>query len=420
MSNPLPHRSLQSRSRRAAGTLGALLSVLLPADFGGLAASLPALSGTLAAPGAACLLALSLTSCNKGDAAAARDPAKTVRIKPVAREDVQDVLSYPADLKPWDEVRVYSRVPDRILAFPWKDGSEIKRGSRLAIIRAGGISEGIQQVGAQIDALDAQIENQQAELARLEKLLASGAISQAEYDRLDAGLRANKAQRRALTAGKGQLSATASDSTILAPISGVIADKTLTVGDMATPGVALCRIITVDPLKMQLRLVERDVAKVHKGQEVQLTLDAYPGRVFRGVVNAVLPYLDQQTRTNTVEVTVPNAKDAQTGERALKPGMFGRAELVVSRRSGVLVAPEPALLLDSRILEQQKPGEMLRKAFVVDKDGIARQRLVRLGARKGSMLEVLDGLAEGDHLVVRGQHGLKDGQKVKVVEAAKL
>jgi membrane fusion protein (multidrug efflux system) len=356
----------------------------------------------------------------KGDAKAdAAAEAKTVRVEPVGREDIEDVLNYPADLKPWAEVRVYSRMPDRILSFPWKDGDEIKRGSRLAIVRAGGVSEGMEQVGAQIDALDVQIENQQAEVDRLKKLLASGAIAQAEYDRLDAALRATKAQRRALTAGKGQLAATASDGVIQAPISGIIADKMLVAGDMASPGVPLCRIISVDQLKMQLRLVETDVTKVRAGQQVQLGLDAYPGRTFQGVVTAVLPYLDQQTRTNTVEVTVDNPKEPETGQRPLKPGMFGRAQLVVSKRTGVVVAPEPALLLDSRILEQQKPGETLRKAFVVDEQGVAKERLVRLGARKGTMLEVLEGLAQGERLVVRGQHGLKDGQKVQVVEAAK-
>jgi membrane fusion protein (multidrug efflux system) len=310
-------------------------------------------------------------------------------------------------------------MPDRILDFPWQDGDEIQRGKRLAIIRAQGIAEGMDQVGAQIDALDAQIGNQQAEAARAKQLLGTGAISQAEYDRIDTAVRATQAQRRALTAGRGQLAATASDGTILAPISGIIADKLLMVGDMASPGVPLCRIIVVDQLKLELRLVETDVPKVRAGLLVQLTLDAYPGRVFEGKVTAVLPYLDQQTRTNTVEVTIENPKQADTGERALKPGMFGRARLVVSKRQAVLVAPEPALLLDSRILERQKPGESLRKAFVVDAQGVARERIVRLGARKGSLIEVVDGLRQGDRLVVRGQHGLKDGQPVQLVEATK-
>jgi membrane fusion protein, multidrug efflux system len=366
----------------------------------------------------AALAAAPLVGCKaKADAEAKAEELKTVRVEPVGREDIDDILSYPADLKPMAEVRVYSRVPDRILSFPWEDGDEVKRGNRIAVIRNDGVSQGMEQVAAQMDSLDAQLENQEAELKRLERLLASGAIPQAEYDRLKTGVVSAKAQRRALAAGRGQLATAASDGVIQAAINGIIADKMFEVGDMAVPNAPLCRIIAVDELKIELRLVESDVPKVKKGQVVQLSLDAYPGRAFEGVVANVLPYLDQQTRTNTVEVTVVNAKDAKTGERPLKPGMFGRAVLVVAHRAQVLVAPEPALLLDNRILEQQKPGEILRKAFVVDAEGTAKQRLVRLGARKGSLYEVLEGLSEGERLIVRGQHGLRDGQKVQIVEA---
>jgi multidrug efflux system membrane fusion protein len=84
-----------------------------------------------------------------------------------------------------------------------------------------------------------------------------------------------------------------------------------------------------------------------------------------------------------------------------------------------LVAQELALLLDNQILDKQKPGEILRKAFVVTADGTAHKRIVKLGARKGSMWQVLDGLKEGEQLIVRGQHGLKDGQRVEIVEATK-
>ena len=123
--------------------------------------------------------------------------------------------------------------------------------------------------------------------------------------------------------------------------------------------------------------------------------------------------------TNRVEVVVDNPKDEKTGERPLKPGMYCRAELVVERRPNVLVAPERALLLDNQILDRQKPDEVLRKAFVVGDDGTAQKRIVKLGARKGSTWQVLEGLKEGEQLIVRGQHGLKDGQPVQIVEATK-
>ena len=123
--------------------------------------------------------------------------------------------------------------------------------------------------------------------------------------------------------------------------------------------------------------------------------------------------------TYTVEVLVDNPKDETTGKRLLKPGMYGRAELVVDRRAQVLVAPEHALLLDNQILDKQQPGEVLRKAFVVADGGVAQKRIVKLGARKGTLWQVLDGLKQGERIIVRGQHGLKDGQRVEIVEAAK-
>jgi membrane fusion protein (multidrug efflux system) len=360
-----------------------------------------------------------LPACRKSDAADAKPPLKTVRVSVVGRADIEHVLSYPADLKPSSEVRIFSRVYDRILSFPWDDGDEIRRGKRIAVIRTTGLSHGLEQVAAQADALDVQIDNQKSELRRVEQLLAKGVVAQAEFDRLQTSTRAAEAQRRALTASQGQLAASASDGVITAPIDGVIADKMLQSGDIAAPTVPLCRIVNVENLKVELRLVEADVPKVKLGQEALLYLDAYPKRTFRGEVSRILPYLDQQTRTNTVEITVPNPKDSETGEHALKPGMYGRAELVVERRAQVVVVPEPALVLDNQVLAKQAPGESLRKAFVVDSGGKVHKRIVKVGARKGSLCQILEGISTGERIVVRGQHELKDGERVEVVAEAK-
>jgi len=203
---------------------------------------------------------------------------------------------------------------------------------------------------------------------------------------------------------------------ITAPIAGVVAGKMLETGDMAVPQLPLCQLYDLTRMKARLKLIEIDIQKVKINQEVSLAIDAYPGRTFKGVVTSILPYLDQGTRTNSAEVTFDNPLEPTTGTRALKAGMFGTAKIVVGIHTQALVAPEPALLLDSRLLAEQRAGSELRKAFVIDAENVARERKVRLGARTGSTFEVMEGLAEGDTLVVRGQHGLKDGQKVRIVE----
>lgn len=368
------------------------------------------------------VMALFFAACNRDgskESETKKEQAKTVRVQTLRRTDIAEVLSYVADLKPYTEVKIFSPVPDRILSFPWRDGDEIRQGQQVAVIRKEGLDKGLEQIVAQMEALDIQISNLKSELSRSRGLLEAGVITKQVFDKVQTSYLSSKAQRKALEAGRDQLAVTAGNAVINAPISGVIAGKMLETGDMAIPQVPLCRIFSIDHLKVYLNLVESDVPKVRIGQEVLIHMDCCPDQVFRGELTRIHPYLNSQTRTNTVEVSLENPKDEKTGLRPLKPGMYGRAELVLEMRKGVLAAPEPALLLDNVILDQQKPGEILRKAFVVDDQGIAHERIVRLGARKGSLYEVLDGLAEGERIVVRGQHGLKNGRKVEIVSAQK-
>jgi RND family efflux transporter MFP subunit len=347
----------------------------------------------------------------------ARSRPAPVRIEPVGRADLADVLRYGATLEPSLQVKLYTSVADRVLSYPWKDGDEIRRGDVIATVRREGMQRGMDQLAAQVSSLDAQLANLESEVRRADDLFAKGVMTQQVHDQLKTSLQASQAQRKALLASRGQIEATAANAVVRAPFSGVLAGKSVEEGDFATPMIPLGRLMLTDPLKVVLRLVERDVARVATGMQVRLALDAWPDRPFTGTVVRIAPYLDPATRTNTVEVSLENPRDPATGQRMLKPGMYGVAELVVDRRANVVVAPEAALLLDDRLLAAARPGEVLRRAFVVDAGGVARERTVRLGARSGSRYEVLDGLAEGERLVVRGQHGLSEGRAVEVVGA---
>jgi membrane fusion protein (multidrug efflux system) len=363
-------------------------------------------------------LALAMGACKKKqDAVREQDRVKPVVTDVVKRGDIAEVLEYPAELLPYAEVRVFSAVPDRIIDFPWRDGQEIQKGQRVALVRKEGLDRGLEQLAAQLEGLDAQIRNLDAELARSRSLADAGVLTQNVVDNVETQYLAMQAQRKALTASRAQLAVTAGNAIVTAPIDGVIAGKTLEKGDMASPQVPLCRIMQIDRLKVTLRLVEADVPKVRVGQAVSIELDAHPGKRFQGVVTTVLPYLDRATRTNAVEVTLENPVDPASGQRALKPGMFGRARLVVEERKGVLLAAETAMMLDDALLAAQKPGETLRRVAVAGADGVAHLRVVRLGARNGALWEVTEGVSEGEQVVVRGQHGLRDGQPVQVVAA---
>ena len=209
----------------------------------------------------ACSIAAACNRSEQSDSKSKEQKPKTVRVQTVKKADITEVLDYGADLRPYSEVKIFSPVPDRILSFPWTDGDEIKEGQRVALIRKKGLDMGLEQVGAQIDALDVQIANLQSELGRSRALLSSGAISKRAFEKIESSLLASKAQRRALQASRGQIAVNASNAVIVAPIKGVIANKMLEVGDMAVPQLPLCSIANIEKLKVKLKLVESDVSK---------------------------------------------------------------------------------------------------------------------------------------------------------------
>ncbi|NOZ87784.1 MAG: efflux RND transporter periplasmic adaptor subunit [Deltaproteobacteria bacterium] len=365
-----------------------------------------------------CSMTLSIASgCHKKSGQEQGEQVKSVMIDQVRRKDVAEILDYAANITAYMQVTIFSPIPDRIVYFPWNNGDEIKRGQRIALIRKEGLDKGLDQILAQLDALDVQIKNLKSEFDRSKELLKAGVITQSTYDKIQTSYLSTLARRRALEASRGQLEVRAGNAVINAPISGIIAEKRLERGDMAVPQIPLCVIMQVDRLKVRTNLVERDVPKVKEGMNVEVVLDAYPGRVFNAKVINIFPYLNPATRTNTIEAILENPKDKASGKRLIKPGMYGRARFVVSRRKNVLVVPEQALIIDEKLLGKQTRGHMLRKVFVVEND-VVHQRTVTLGMQNNDYWEVTDGLKDGEHVVIRGQHRLKDGQKVKVIKPA--
>ncbi len=363
------------------------------------------------------LLAVSpLAACRDSKARLADEgPVGTpVEVVTAATADLERSVRYAADLQASAEVQLFTTVSDRVLAFPYEDGDFVEAGDRVALIRRATLDKGIEQLAAQIEALDVQIAAQAQDLERSRELLAGGVITQQIFDQASSAYDANLAQRRGLQASLDQMALNAGEASVVAPVSGVLAHRSVDVGDRTAPSMALASILVMDPLQVDLSLSEADARDVAPGDAVAISVDAWPERSFAATVVKVHPYLDPVVRTNTVELRLDNPQDEQ-GRYLLKPGMFGRASLVVDSREAAVVAPQQALVLDSLLLSEAAPGQDLRRAFVVDADGVARERTVELGIRDGDLYEVRSGLEAGDHLVVRGQHGLRDGEAVRVV-----
>ncbi len=340
---------------------------------------------------------------------------RNVEVAAVERGTVRERLVYATSLAAQAQAAVTSPVADRIVKMDWSDGDFVSKGETVAVVRSTRLRQSLAQLNAEIEALDVQIRFQRQQLERTRKLHRERVVTEQALDQAAASHQGSLARRKALVASRAQVRQSVKDTTIVAPLSGVIANKRARVGELTSPGVPLATLLDVEQLVATLDVAEQDLRRVRLGQRVVVELQAYPAQPVAGEVTRILPYLDPATRTNRVEVTLANPADPGTGQRRLKPAMFGRATLVLVEREGAALVPERAVM---RSPEAQRGGPddaPAARVFVVGSDGGAHARGVRLGLRDGARREVLSGLAPGERVVVRGQHGLKSGDPVAVV-----
>jgi membrane fusion protein (multidrug efflux system) len=171
----------------------------------------------------------------------------------------------------------------------------------------------------------------------------------------------------------------------------------VTSGDYIRNGTPLISIIRTDLLKLSFTVSEKDVGSLRTGQNVTFTVDAFPGREFRGQLKTIYPSLDERTRSLQVEAEVTNS------DGSLKPGFFARVTLYTGEARKTVIAPVTALLYDNSAT----------KLFVVEENR-AKERKIRTGRKYGEFMEIVEGLKEKEVIVTVGQNNLMEGVLVHV------
>jgi len=193
-------------------------------------------------------------------------------------------------------------------------------------------------------------------------------------------------------------------SLVRAPVSGTIVALPAQLGMTVNQAVPLARISGSGGLETRLFVAERFISRISLNQPCEITLDAYPGQIFRGSVNEVSPIVDAVSRTMEIRVGVENP-DAK-----LKAGMFAKVRVITERKDDIVKVPVSALI--SRFGEQY--------VYVIDSSNsdnpIARKRILVPGIIIDGIMEVSYGLAPNEEVVMRGQTLLDDGSRVNIVE----
>lgn len=183
------------------------------------------------------------------------------------------------------------------------------------------------------------------------------------------------------------------------PMGGIIGRVYVDIGTQVSPQTPVALTVHMDNVKIDFDIPEQYLPKISVGQTAQVFVQAYPDEAFIGKVSRISPVLDLETRTAPIEIIIPNPK------HALKSGMFAQVELAIAEHKNVPVIVKEAIM-------GKDPGFYV---YTI-KDNKAQHKNIKLGIRQAADYEVLEGLREGDLVVVMGQQRLYDGAPVNIEE----
>lgn len=304
---------------------------------------------------------------------------KTVAVLPRA---ITEGLELTGSIEPTRLARMASPVEGPVVTCPVREADRVRPGQLLARL---GRAKGDDAVAA---SARAELEREELELSRMEKLVETGALPGEELDKTR--VRASEARAKLARATERL-----GDYSVGAPWSGVVSRVHVAVGDFVPARAPLVELFDPQSLVLRFAVPEDAAARVKDGAPIEVAIDAHPGRTFTAKVTRIFPDIDRRTHTRTVEAIID-------GDVALVPGMFARLRLTLASAPEALVVPTEAIV--------RRDGRPM--VFVVTSDGIVDERAVEIGIEDGAHVQIIEGVREGEPVAVAGHTRLRSGMKV--------
>ena len=322
----------------------------------------------------------------------------TVEAATVGRRNLAPVFSFSANLEAVWSTEVSAKADGRIDKLFVEEGDRVAAGMVLARLDMNELAAQVMQAEGQVLQAKATLEQNELNFQRMSALYQQNAVS---AQTLDSARTQRDLAMGGLQAAQGNfllLKARLDNANILSPLSGVVIRRHVQAGAFSKAGIAIFTVADTSTLLAKAVVGEAQITELALGKSVNVKVDALKGQEFKGTITRLSPAAVVPTRTFTAEVSIPNPDDL------IKVGMFATAEVVGQERKNVLAVPESALVMR----EDQKT------VFLVTAENRVVQKVLKLGDAAGGWVEVLSGLAEGDRIVVGGQHKLKDGSSIRL------
>jgi membrane fusion protein (multidrug efflux system) len=316
-----------------------------------------------------------------GDAPAAAVP---VEVAAVDRRSIAAYIETNGVLEAENEVDIVARIAGPIVELATEEGRQVRKGQLLARIDEA-------ETRAQVEIAEVRLREAERAFERATASRENELISEETYEQVLSEKEAAEAQ---LTDQRIRLGYTR----IEAPFNAIVIERAVKLAENVTVNQRLFRISDFDPLLCEIQVPEKELSRLELGQRAHLSVEAWPGDRFPAKLLRISPVVDAETGTIRVTLAVGAGKK-------LRPGMFASVFLEIDTRENALAMPRTALALES-----------LGDTVFVAQEGEAKRREVKLGYEEADVVEVLEGLEEGERVIVVGQEGLSDGTPVRVVK----
>ena len=335
------------------------------------------------------VIAAGIYACGGGSQSSSNDKendelAVPVEVAQVKIGNIAATFTGTATLEAEEETDVVAKVGGVVKQIFVEEGDIVRAGQVLAKLDD-------EKIAVQVAQTRANLEKLKNDYDRSAELFNKSLISAEQYQRA-------KYEYESQKSAHDLVQLDLEYATIRSPISGVVAERKIKIGNMVLTNQATFRVTGLDPLLAVLHVPERQITKLEKGHRAYLHIDALQEEMFSGLVERISPVVDPGTGTIKVTVIVHEPSGL------LKPGMFARVDIIHDTRENTMLVPKDAILAEDQ-----------ESAVFVVQDSIALRQVITTGYINTSHIEVLEGIDVNDIIVTVGKGSLKDSTRVEIV-----
>ncbi len=324
-----------------------------------------------------------LSGCKPKEQVAVKSSKVLVTTSVAEKATIDRTIEFTGNIEPFVQNNIAPSMAVRIEKVLVDVGDKVRKGQLLVVMD-----------DTEYGKLAVQLAQAEIDCARLKNVYEAGGIAKKDLDEAVTQLEVLRKATKNLY----------DNIELRSPIDGVITARYYDPGDLFSMspkgGSSVAAILTVmqmTKLKVMVGVSEQYFREIKLGMPVDINVDLFPDKHFDGKVSLIYPSISTQTRTFTVEVSIPNAS------LTLRPGMFSRTSINLGKKTGIMVED---------LAVQKQIGTNEKYVYIV-KDGKAERHTVTVGTQVGKKVDILSGVNDGDEVVISGVSKLSDGVEVE-------